>query len=101
MMKKALLYVATAIMLGSVTMIAPLILLKPAYYELITSRGGEDGRDSQAFLDSLGEGEGPYEKTGVLERAVSPSNLLSAGLIFILGFLISLGGYRHAKKRMF
>lgn len=99
-MKKTLLYVAIAIMLGSVTMIAPLILLKPTYYELITSRGGENARNSQAFLDALDEGEGPYGETGTLERALSPSNLLSAGLIFILGFLFALGFSLYIKKRM-
>lgn len=36
-MKKALLYVATAIFMGKVTMVVPLMLLKPRYYELITS----------------------------------------------------------------
>ncbi len=100
-MKKTLLYVATAILLGSVFMIAPLMFLKPAYFELITSRGGENARNAQAFLDTLDEGEGPYGETGALERALSPSNLLSAGLIIILGFLFALGFSLYIKKRMF
>ena len=101
MMKKALLYVATAILLGTVTMVAPLMLLKPTYYELITSRGGENAKNSPAFLEALDEGEGTHGEVGALERAVSPSNLSSAGLIFIPGFLLALGVSLYLKKRMF
>ena len=101
MMKKALLYVATAILLGTITMVAPLMLLKPTYYELITSHGGENAKSSPAILEALDEGEGTYGEGGALERAVSPSNLSSAGLILILGFLLALGVSLYLKKRMF
>jgi len=100
-MKKALLYGLTAILLGTVTMVAPLMLLKPTYYELITSRGGENAKNSPAFLEALDEGEGTHGEVGALERAVSPSNLSSAGLIFIPGFLLALGVSLYLKKRMF
>jgi len=103
MMKKALLYVATAILLGTVTMVAPLMLLKPSYYELITSSDEENvvRKGSPAFLEALGEGEGTFEEGGALERAVSPSNLSSAGLMLIPSFLIALGVSLYLKKRMF
>jgi len=93
-MKKALLYVATAILLGTVTMVAPLMLLKPRYFEAIT-------RGSPASLETLDKGEGTYGDVGALERAISPPNLSSAGLIFIPGFLLALGVSLYLKKRMY
>jgi hypothetical protein len=92
MMKKALLYGLTAILLGTVTMVAPLMLLKPTYYELITSRGGENAKSSPAFLEALDEGEGTYGEVGALS---------SAGLMLIPGFLLALGVSLYLKKRMF
>ena len=94
MMKKALLYVATAILLGTITMVAPLMLLKPRYFEAIT-------QGSPASLETLDKGEGTYAEGGALERAVSPSNLSSAGLMLIPGFLLALGVSLYFKKRMF
>ena len=100
-MKKALLYVATAILLGTVTMVAPLMLLKPTYYEAIT-RGGENvTKGSPAFLEALDGGEGTFEEGGALERVVSPSNLSSAGLMLVPSFLLALGVSLYLKKRMF
>ena len=99
-MKKVLLYVVTAILLGTVTMVAPLMILKPTYYELITSREKNVPTGSTDFLNTLDGGEGTFEKGGVLERAVSPSNLSSAGLMLIPSFLIALGVSLYLKKRM-
>ena len=93
-MKKALLYGAIAILLGTVTMVAPLMVLKPRYFEAIT-------RGSSASLETLDKGEGTYGEKGALERAMSPSNLSPAGLIFIPGFLLALGVSLFLKKRMF
>jgi len=94
-MKKALLYIATAILLGSVTMVAPLMLLKPRYYEAITS----GVRNTSAISETLDEGEGTFEG-GALPRAVSPSNLSSAGLMLIPSFLLALGVSLYFKKRI-
>ncbi len=94
-MKKALLYGLTAILLGTVTMVAPLMLLKPTYYELITSRGGENA------ARALDEGEGTYGEVRALERALSLSNLSSTGLILISSFLLALGVSLYFKKRIF
>ncbi|MDH5623873.1 MAG: hypothetical protein OEY39_05340, partial [Candidatus Bathyarchaeota archaeon] len=63
--------------------------------------GGENAKNSPAFLEALDEGEGTHGEVGALERAVSPSNLSSAGLIFIPGFLLALGVSLYLKKRMF
>jgi len=99
MMKKVLLYVATAILLGTVTMVAPLMLLKPIYYGLITSTGGKDASNSPDFLRTLDEGE-VTSGEGALKRAVSPSNLLSTGLMLIPSFLLALGVSLYLKKRI-
>ena len=101
MMKKVVLYVATAILLGIVTMVAPLMLLRPTYYELITSRGGENVKNTPAFLDALDEGERTYGESGALERAASLPNLSSTALILIPSFLLALGVSLYLKKRMF
>jgi hypothetical protein len=93
-MKKALLYVATAILLGTVAMVAPLMLFKPRYFEAIT-------QGSPTSLETLDKGEGMYGDREALERAVSPSNLSSAGLILIPSFLLALGVSLYLKKRMF
>jgi hypothetical protein len=93
MMKKALLYAVTAVLLGTVTMIAPLMLLKPSYYKARIEGSSE-------FLEALDNGEGTFEKGGAFERAVSPSNLSSAALIFIPSFLIALGVALYLKKRI-
>jgi hypothetical protein len=93
-MKKALLYVATAILLGTVTMVAPLMLLKPRYFEAIT-------QGSPASSETLDKGEGRSGEVGALETAISPRNLRSAGLIFIPGFLLALGFSLYVKKRMY
>ena len=95
-MKKALLYVATAIILGTVTMVAPLMLLKPNYYELITSNGA---KNMSTFSEAVDDGEGTYGERGALGRAVSPSNLSSVGLILIPSFFLALGVSLYLKKR--
>ncbi len=100
-MKKALVYAATAILLGTVTMVAPLMLLKPTYYRVITSGNGENLRKgSPAFLEALDEGEG-IEAIEALEKATSPSILSSAGFLLIPSFLLALGVFAYAKKRIF
>ncbi len=96
-MKKALLYVATAIILGTVTMIAPLMLLKPNYYELITSSGS---KNMSTFSEAVDDGEGTYGERGALGRAVSPSNLSSVGLILGPSFLFALSVALYLKKRV-
>jgi hypothetical protein len=92
MMKKALLYAVTAVLLGTVTMIAPLMLLKPSYYKARIEGSSE-------FLEALDNGEETFEG-GPFKRAVSPSNLLSAALILIPSFLIALGVALYLKKRI-
>jgi hypothetical protein len=97
MKKKALLYVMTAILLGTATMVAPLTLLKPSYYGLLTS---SCVKNISAIFEALGGGERMYEHRGALERAVGPSNLSSAGLMLVPSFLVALGVSLYLKKRI-
>ena len=105
-MKRVLLYVATAILLGTVTMVAPLMFLKPRYYEAITPFGVKnmsaisEALDEGEFLPIIDEGKGTFEVRGALERAINPSNLSSAGLILIPSFLLALGVSLYLKKRI-
>ncbi len=109
MINKALIYVATAFLLGTVTMVAPLILLKPAYYNLIISGGDAklidrssvlqalDGEEISATLD---EDAKWYGAGRAIARALSPSNLSSAGLVLIPSFFFALGLSLFVRKRI-
>lgn len=110
-MKKALIYVATALLLGAVTMVTPLMLFKPTYYNLITTGSGENATsydrssamlevDGKEFLEAPNGGEGTYFERVALERAVSSSNLSSAGLILVPSFFVALGVSLYVRKRM-
>ena len=107
--KKALSYVAIAIVLGTVTMLAPLMLIRPAYL-----RDSGDGKDAPIGLPKLpaqtycpaDEERLGYvvnatlqSRTEALERTLCPSNLSSAGLILIPGFFFALGVSLYFKKR--
>ena len=92
-MKKVLLYIVTAVLLGTVTMIAPLALLKPSYYKFMTSGGRESvpAWGSLEFCRSLDEGEETF-KQGALS---------STGLMLIPSFLLALCVSLYLKKRIF
>lgn len=105
-MNKALSYVAIAILLGTVTMLAPLILIKPT-----SSLDSNDGEDVPMNLpkymcpdeEKLGLGvvNETLERTEAFERTLRLSNLSSAGLILIPSFLLALGISLYLKKRTF
>ena len=110
-MKKILAFTVTSILLGVVTMVAPLVLLKPSYYDLITSgdrenlqRGSPEfyaALDGSAELpETLGEGDATFGEATALERAVSPANLASTGLILAPSFLLAFGVFLCLRKRM-
>jgi len=99
MMKKVLLYAVTAILLGIVTMLAPLMLNEPGDIRLLASGDGEKGRYCPQ-VETL-DGENTFDEGGSLERAICPSNISSAGLMLIPSFLIALGAFLYLKKRMF
>ena len=96
-MKRALLYVIAALLLGALTMVAPLILLKPNYFKLLSS---SDVKNKSAFLEALDGKEGTFDERAALERAFGPSNLSSAGLMLVPSFLLAIGVSILLKKRM-
>jgi len=92
-MKKVLLYVATAILLGTVTMLAPVMLLRSDRYDHVAFVGRSASKHFSTETQALDREEG-------LGRAVSPPNILSAGLMLIPSFLLALGVSLYLKKRI-
>jgi hypothetical protein len=86
-MKEAMLYALIAIMLGALTMVAPLIAVELGNYVVLTS--GE--KNMSALLEALDEGEAP-------ERAIISSNLSSVRLTLIPSFLFASGISLYLKK---
>jgi hypothetical protein len=99
-MKKALAYAVTAILLGTVTMIAPLMLLTPGDIRLFASGDGEKAPTYCPPVETL-DGGNTLDERGFLGRATSPSNISSAGLMLIPSFLIALGAFLYFKIRIF
>jgi len=108
-MKKTVLYSAMAILLGILTMVSPLMLLKPRYYELLFSSGGEnilpqltdmDKESRRALLEALDGEEAPPDLRQTYGLTVGPPSLISAGLIVIPSLLFALGVSLYIKKRM-
>lgn len=113
-LNKTLVYTLVAILLGTVTMVAPLALLGPELdpgKDLLTvtpsnepgSQALEGTRENDSYnsLDvNLSETDSPY---GIFY--VSPGgsslNLLPIGLLLIPSFLIALGVFVYFKKRSF
>ena len=98
-MKKALAYAMTAVLLGTVTMLAPLILIEPGEIQLLASGDGEKALENCRQGETL-SGENEFGEDS-LRRAICPSNLSSAGLMLIPSFLIALGAFLYLKKRVF
>jgi hypothetical protein len=94
-MKEAMLYALIGIMLGVLTMFAPLMAVKLGNYVVLTS--GE--KNTSAFLEALDEGEGTCEEREAPERAVISSNLSSVGLMLISSFFFASGISLYLKKR--
>jgi hypothetical protein len=79
-MKEAMLYALIAIMLGALTMVAPLMAVKLGNYRVSTSTGE---KNTSALLEALDEGKETYEEREAPERVVISSNLSSVGLMLI------------------
>ena len=94
-MKEAMLYALIAVMLGALTMVAPLMAVKPDNYRVLTSRSE---KNTSALLEALDEGKETYEERKAPERAVISSNLFSVGLMLIPSFLFASGISLYLKK---
>jgi len=107
-MKKILSYAAAAILLGTVTMLAPLMLLEYRYYGQLTLRVerlpvthcfGATGNKTETHGPDNGE---TWDLTEAFGLTKPPSlNLFSAGLMLIPSFLLALGISLYMKKRIF
>jgi hypothetical protein len=97
-MKNALAYAIAAILLGTVTMLAPLMLITPGDIQLLASGDGEKARTYCPHVETLDAGN-TLDEGDFYGRAISPSNISSAGLMLIPSFLIALGAFLYLKKR--
>ena len=96
-LNKTAVYSLIAILLGTVTMIAPLALL------------GSNEKGSQELLDITRGNENFYaapdseqlENASYNIVAVTPSDILQVGLLIIPSFLVALGAFVYFKKRSF
>jgi hypothetical protein len=91
-----MLYALIDIMLGALTMVAPLIVVKLGNYGVPTSLGE---KNTSAFLEALDEGKETYKEREAPERAVISSNLSSAGLTLIPSFSCASDILLYLKKR--
>jgi len=104
--KKTLAYVVTAILLGTVVMLFPVLMLYPS--QVSTMRGlapsqaplppfaPETFEDTQK--SAAAEVETEVEAVGV---ALFPLSLAYAGFIFMFGFVVALGVSQYYKRRIF
>jgi hypothetical protein len=117
-LNKAVVYAVIAILLGSVTMFAPLALLgsneiDPAKYFTIGASDNETG--SQGLLDnargnenfsslppnSYTPGTGSQPNESCLLPAETASSLSQVGLLVVPSFLVALGIFVYFKKRSY
>jgi len=99
-MKKVLSYAVIAILLGTVTMLGPLMLIAPGDIRLLASGDGEKTLERCPQTKTLG-GENTFDEGGPLGRAICPSNLSSVGLMLVPSFFLALGVSLYLRKRMF
>ena len=102
-MKKILSYAVAAILLGTVTMLAPTMLLGSIYYDpLATGYGKVVPRCPASFETNKGVGDYSLDTKESFGLTISPlSNILSAGLMLVPSFLLALSVYLYLRKRVF
>jgi len=102
-MRKVLSYAAAAILLGTVTMLAPLMLLESSYYGQLALRAQ---RAPSMYCSEAEKAHGidNGETWDLREFGLTKPpllNLFSAGLMLIPSFLLALGVSLYMKKRIF
>ncbi|MGQ9461251.1 MAG: hypothetical protein ACUVRA_08510 [Candidatus Bathyarchaeaceae archaeon] len=102
-MKKALSYAAIAILLGIVTMFAPLLLIKPAVLPAYGDKKAAPVLEDRNLLPlpAFIEGNETLDRTEALGRTLHPSNLSFAALMLIPSLFLALGVSLCFKKRTF
>jgi len=94
-MKEAMLYAPIAVMLGALTMVVPLVAVKPDNHRVLTS---PSEKNTSAFLEALEEEKETCEERLAPERAAIFSNLFSVGLMLIPSFLFASGISLYLKR---
>ena len=94
-MKEAMLYALIAVMLGALTMVAPLVAVKPDNHRVLTS---PSEKNTSAFLEALEEEKETCEERLAPERAAIFSNLFSVVLMLIPSFLFASGISLYLKR---
>jgi len=100
--KKTLAYVVTAILLGTVVMLFPVLMLYPS--QISTMRGLAPSQAPlppfapETFEDTQKSAVAEVEAVGV---APFPLSLAYAGFIFMFGFVVALGVSQYYKRRIF
>ena len=94
-MRKVMVYFVSAVLLGAVTMVAPLALLS-SYNGTDSEQNGVGAPPN--FLKTS-DAEAEWRGEGALQRALRPSNLSSVGLMLIPSFLTAFGAFFYLKRR--
>jgi len=99
--KKTLAYVVTAILLGTIVMLFPVLMLYPS--EVSTARGlasvpvPQPAPAPETYAEDTQKAVAEVEAVSV---APFPLNLAYAGFIFMLGFVVGLGVAQYYKRRI-
>ena len=100
-MKKTLAYVVTAILLGTVVMLFPVLMLYPSQVSTMRDLAPTPTQPPPAAPEVL---EDTQKAAGAEVEAVSvapfPSSLAYAGFIFMLGFVVGLGVSQYFKRKI-
>jgi len=100
-MKKTLAYMVTAILLGTIVMLFPVLMLYPS--EVSTARGlasvpvPQPAPPPETYAEDMQKAAPEVETVGVTPF---PLSLAYAGVIFIVGFVVGLGVAQYYKRRI-
>jgi len=103
-MNKIILYVGIAILLGTVTMVAPLALLGPEDHipddNQLLNIPGEHTITGPESTEADVAPEVPQEVELTLKTTETPADLSPIGLMAIPSFLVAMGVFVFFRKRM-
>ena len=94
-MKKTLGYVVTAILLGTVVMLFPVLMLYPSQISTIRGLAPTPAPEALEYMRKAVEVE-----LEAVRMAPFPLSLAYAGFIFVLGFVVGLGVSQYFKRRI-
>ena len=98
-MKKTLAYVVTAILLGTVVMLFPVLMLYPSRISTMRGLAPPEAPLPSPAPEALEDMQKAAEVEAV-RVAPFPLSLAYAGFIFMLGFVVGLGVSQYYKRRI-